>query len=266
MLGLILIIMRKIDMREHFTRKIISGSLALGLSVLAISAFAATPKKWTAESLSKALAVESRPQADKDRDANRKPADLMMFYGVKPGMTVLDVFAAGGYLTEVLSITVGEKGKVYMQNPKFLAGRFPQRLADNRLPNVVAAEGDLPNPDVIKANSVDFAITAMNFHDVYNRGGAQAGQDFLKGVFETLKPGGTFAVIDHIGVDGNDNAKLHRVPKQAALDAAKAVGFVLEGESSLLANPQDDHTAAIRDSSVNGKTDQFVLKFKKPKK
>jgi predicted methyltransferase len=253
-------------MREQFIQRTVSGLLVLGISMLAISAIAATPKKWTTDSLSKALAIESRPQADKDRDANRKPAELMTYYGVKPGMTVLDVFAAGGYLTEVLSITVGEKGKVYMQNPKFFAGRFPQRLADNRLPNVVAADGDLPNPEVIKANSVDFAITAMNFHDVYNRSGAQAGEGFLKGVFDTLKPGGVFAVIDHVGVEGNDNAKLHRVPKQAALDAAKAVGFVLEGEANILANPQDDHTMAIRDSAVNGKTDQFVLKFKKPKK
>jgi predicted methyltransferase len=247
------------------TRRFTLCTLVVLWSLLLIDAQAATPKKWKTDTLKVALSVDTRPQADKDRDANRKPAELMMYFGVQPGAKVLDVFAAGGYLTEVLSITVGEKGKVYMQNPKFFAGRFPQRLADNRLPNVVAADGDLPNPEVIPVNTVDFAITAMNFHDIYNRGGAPAGETFMKGVFDTLKPGGIFAVIDHVGVDGNDNAKLHRVPKQAALDVAKAVGFVLEGESNVLANPQDDHTQAIRDSSVNGKTDQFTLKFKKPK-
>ena len=238
----------------------------LGVVLLAVatSAYADTPKNWTAESLTKALSVDSRPQADRDRDEHRKPAQLMMYYGVKPGMTALDVFAAGGYLTEVLSITVGPKGKVYMQNPPMMAGRFPQRLADNRLPNVVPADGDLPNPSVVPLNSADFAITAMNFHDIYNRGGSAAGQKFMKGVFDSLKPGGVFAVIDHKGLEGNDNSPLHRVSKQAAIDTAKAVGFVLEGESDILANPDDDHTKPNRDADVRGKTDQFALKFKKP--
>src|SRR5690606_17893229 len=141
----------------------------------------------------------------------------------------------GGYLTEVLSVAVGREGKVFMQNPAGMGGRVGDRLANDRLPNVVKVEGNLPNP-AVTAGSVDFAITAMNFHDIYNRGGATAGEAFMKNVYDALKPGGVFGVVDHRGNDGAENSKLHRVPKQAAIDTAKAVGFVVEAESDVLAN------------------------------
>jgi predicted methyltransferase len=223
----------------------------------------AAANPWTAEQLSKALAEASRPQADRDRDANRKPAELMAFLGVERGMTALDLIAGGGYLTEVLSVAVGREGKVYMQNPPGLSARVGDRLANDRLPNVVKVEGNLPNP-AVAPGSVDFAITAMNFHDIYNRDAA-AGEAFMKNVFEALKPGGVFGVVDHRGNDGADNAKLHRVTKQAAIDTAKAVGFVVEAESDVLANPADDRTLPVSDPSIRGKTDQFTLKLRKPK-
>jgi len=254
-------------MRVNKFELILTAVAALALAGCASNPSSANSasKGWTVDALTQALATPSRPQADRDRDANRKPAQLMAYYGVMPGMTALDIFAAGGYLTEVLSITVGPTGKVYMQNPQMFAGRFPQRLADNRLPNVVAADGDLPNPNVVPLNSVDFAITAMNFHDVYNRDPAAA-KTFLKGVYESLKPGGVLALIDHAGNEGADNAKMHRVSRKAAIDTASAAGFVFEGESDLLAHPADDHTKPVRELEVRGTSDQFALKLRKPKK
>lgn len=224
----------------------------------------ASANDWTVEQLSKALADSSRPQADRDRDANRKPAQLMTFLGVQRGMTVLDLIAGGGYLTEVLSIAVGREGKVLMQNPPGMGGRVGDRLANDRLPNVVKVEGNLPNP-AVAAGSVDFAITAMNFHDIYNRGGAAAGEAFMKNVYDALKPGAVFGVVDHRGNEGAENSKLHRVTKQSAIDTAKAVGFVVEAESDILANPADDHSKPVSDSDVRGKSDQFTLKLRKPK-
>jgi predicted methyltransferase len=221
--------------------------------------------------LAGALASGSRPQADRERDADRKPAELMQFLGVKPGMTVVDVIAGGGYMTEVLSTAVGPNGKVYSQNPPviytLMSGAYVKQVdarhAGNRLPNVVRVDADLPASDAVPAGSVDVAITALNFHDVYNRDAALA-TAFMKGVNAMLKPGGVFGVIDHVGVEGADNAQLHRVPKQKAVEAAKAAGFVVEAESDLLAHPGDDHTKAVFDAGVRGKTDQFVLKLRKP--
>ena len=220
--------------------------------------------------LAAGLASDSRPQADRDRDADRKPAELMQFLGVKPGMNVLDVIAGGGYMTEVLSVAVGPNGKVYSQNPPVIytlmngayVKQVDARHAGGRLPNVVRVDADLPASAAVPPGSVDVAITALNFHDVYNRDPALA-TAFMKGVNMMLKPGGVFGVIDHVGVEGADNVQLHRVPKQKAIDAAKAAGFTVEAESDLLAHPADDHTKGVFDAGVRGKTDQFVLKLRK---
>ena len=220
--------------------------------------------------LATGLASDSRPQADRDRDADRKPAELMQFLGVKPGMAVLDVIAGGGYMTEVLSVAVGPNGKVYSQNPPVIytlmngayVKQVDARHAGARLPNVVRVDADLPASAAVPPGSVDVAITALNFHDVYNRDPALA-TAFMKGVNMMLKPGGVFGVIDHVGVEGADNVQLHRVPKQKAIDAAKAAGFTVEAESDLLAHPADDHTKGVFDAGVRGKTDQFVLKLRK---
>ena len=229
-------------------------------------------KAWKTDALTTALAAPTRPQADRDRDADRKPAQLMTFFGVHPGMTAVDIIAAGGYMTEVLAVTVGPKGKVYSQNPPALlqmrGGAYDkalsERLVDNRLPNVVRVNADLPAASEIPPGSVDVAVTAMNFHDVYNRDPA-AGVAFMKSVFGMLKPGGVFGVTDHVGNDGADNAKLHRVPKHAAVESAKAAGFVVEAESDVLAHSGDDHTKAVFDPTLRGKTDQFTLRLRKPK-
>jgi predicted methyltransferase len=237
-----------------------------GLTALALcTQLQAASNSWTTEELTKALASPSRPEADRMRDANRKPAALMSFFGVERGMTALDIIAGGGYVTEVLSITVGPNGKVFMQNPAGMRGRGAgERLANNRLANVVSVEGNLPNA-AVPAGSVDVAITAMNFHDVYNRGGAEAGQAFMKNVYDALKPGGVFGVIDHAANEGADTAGLHRVSKQNAIATAKAVGFVVEAESAILSNPDDNRTRPVSDAELRGKTDQFTLKLRKKK-
>jgi predicted methyltransferase len=253
--------------------------VALCVSAVALGACAsdggtkstATGKSWTTTELTQALANPSRPQADRDRDADRKPAELMAFFGVQKGMTALDVIAAAGYLSESLSVAVGPNGKVYLQNPPAMlqmrggaaAKEIEARLANGRLPNIVRVDSDFPAA-AIPAGSVDFAITAMNLHDLYNRSPAAA-TSAVKSVYDTLKPGGAFGVIDHLGVAGADNAKLHRMTKEQAIEVAKAAGFVVEKESNLLAHAADDHTKGPFDPSLRGKTDQFVLLLRKPK-
>jgi predicted methyltransferase len=222
-------------------------------------------------SLDAALASADRPAQDKARDADRKPAELMQFFGVKPGMTTVDIIALGGYVTEVLSVAVGPKGKVYAQNPPIAlqlrdgmyAKQITERLADDRLKNVVRVDADLPASAQIPPGSVDVAITAMNYHDVRNRNPAD-GVGFLKAIYSMLKPGGVLGVTDHVGNDGADNAQLHRIPKHFLLEDAKEAGFVVDGESDILAHAADDHTRMVFDPTLRGKTDQFVVRLRKP--
>jgi predicted methyltransferase len=225
---------------------------------------AATPTAPTAiattatdpAAIAAAVADPGRPQADVARDADRKPAETLTFYGVKPGDLVFEFVAGGGYFTELLSRVVGSTGHV-------VATRVaPERIADNRLPNVTAV-GD--NDWGLAPNSVDVAFTALNYHDVINlkvdRG------PLLANIYKMLKPGGTFAVIDHSAEDGSgarDVGTLHRVDEQLVVSEVKAAGFELVGTSDLLRNPADTRKLAVFDPSIRGKTDCFVLKFRKP--
>lgn len=248
-----------------------AGIVAVLLAAACASQPPAGSDSGPAKALADALASPARPQADRDRDADRKPAELVTFFGVKPGMTVVDVIAAGGYFTEVLATAVGPTGRVYAQNPPMLLklreGAYDkaitERLADNRLKNVVRVDADLP-PAQIAPGSVDVAVTALNFHDVHHMNPA-AGQAFMKSVYTMLKPGGVFGVIDHVGNDGADNTGLHRVPEHVAIEAAEAAGFTVEAKSDLLAHPSDDHTKIVFDPTLRGKTDQFVLRLRKAK-
>ena len=213
-----------------------------------------------------ALMAPERSEENKSRDEGRKPIQVIQFLGIKTGDTVVDVIAGGGWYDEVLSAAVGPVGKVYSQNPAFFTERpgflEAEATLDKRLGNVEPVHGDLPDGIAGKA---DAAITALNFHDVYNRGGEEAGVSFLKGVYDSLKPGGVFGLIDHIGVSGQDNAKLHRVPIEAAKAALLKAGFVIEAESDLLRNPQDNHTLFMRDPSLRWHTDRMLIRARKPK-
>ena len=88
---------------------------------------------------------------------------------------------------------------------------------------------------------------------------------FLKAVYTMLKPGGVFGVTDHVGNDGANNAALHRIPKHFLIEDAKTAGFVVEAESDMLAHAADDHTKVVFDPTLRGKTDQFVVRLRKPK-
>lgn len=220
--------------------------------------------------LAEELSSSSRSDADQARDAGRKPAEVIAFLGIEPGMQVMDVIAASGWYSEVLSIAVGPDGKVYAQNNDFVLKirdgandkALTARLKGGRLANVerVDAEiGELPVPD----GSLDAALTALNFHDIYNGRGEEATLAFLAAVHAALKPGGLFGIIDHDGVAGLDNAKLHRMQKQQALDVIAKSGFAVEGESDLLANPADDHSQGVFTPGLRGNTDRFVLKLRK---
>jgi predicted methyltransferase len=213
-----------------------------------------------------ALAAPARSDEDKGRDAVRKPIETVQFLGIKTGQTVIDVVAFGGWFTEVLSAAVGPSGKVYAQNPDFFVQRegfiAAEKTHHDRLGNVTAVHGELAAAGIV--GQADAAITALNLHDIYNSQGGEAGAvAFLKGVYDALKPGAVFGVIDHVGIAGQNNAQFHRIEVQVARDVIKKAGFTIEAESNILANPADDHTKGVRDMARH--TDQFLIRARKPK-
>jgi predicted methyltransferase len=214
-----------------------------------------------------ALAAPERSAESKARDAARKPIETVQFVGIETGMTVIDVIAVGGWFTEVLSAAVGPSGKVLAQNPQFFVQRegfaATEKALHDRLGNVEAVHGDLPEAGI--DGQADAAITALNLHDIYNgQGGEAAAVAMLEGVYDALKPGGVLGVIDHVGIAGQDNATFHRMQPQQARDALSKAGFTVEADSNILANPADDHTKGVRDPSVARKTDQFLIRARKP--
>lgn len=210
--------------------------------------------------LERAMANPDRPAADKERDASRKAPAVLNFMGVDAGMTVLDINASAGWYTEVLSYAVGDSGKVYMQNRP--GGRSADAAAARaaRLANVEAWDGEI---SAIPAGTVDFALTALNFHDFHNSNPAAA-QGLLADTMAVLKPGGILGIIDHEGTPGADNQSLHRIAFDEAVKAVLQSGFALVGASDVLDNPADDHSVGPFDPSLERNTDRIVLRFMKP--
>ncbi len=212
------------------------------------------------------LASPDRSDADKARDATRRPIEVVQFLGIEEGANVLELIAVGGWYTQVLSAAVGDDGHVYAQNPTFFLSRegFEEREAalHGRLGNVSAVHGDVGEAGL--SAQVDAAITALNLHDMYYRGGEAAVMPLFGGVFDALRSGGVFGVIDHRGIAGQPNADFHRMEQRAAEDLLEAAGFVVEATSEILANPQDDHMRGSGDESLGRNSDRFLIRARKP--
>jgi predicted methyltransferase len=241
-----------------------AASLALATSGLAVSAVAQN----AGGAISAAVADSLRPAADTARDVHRKPAEIVAFAGVKPGDKVAEIFPGGGYYTRVLAKTVGPKGHVYALVPAGFANRPGGLDAINALAaqygNVTVIPADLAKFTV--SEPVDVVWTTENYHDFHN--GPTANIAGLNGaVFAALKPGGIYFVEDHAAVAGaplTTTSTLHRIDPRAAISEVEAAGFKLDAKSDLLANPKDTKQLGVRDPSIQGETDKFALRFKKP--
>lgn len=215
------------------------------------------------------LTAGGRNEYDAVKDPGRKPLETMRFFGLKAGMTVLDMIAGGGYNSEILSAAVGPDGTVYAQNSHgvlrlqngALHDAMIARLAGRRLANVkymVVDPRDMPFSE-----SIDVAVWGFNMHDFYNGDGEAVVLDFLTAVKRALKPGGILAISDHIGVAGNDNADLHRLEPRIILDMLKKAGFTVEATSDLLANPDDDHSRSVYADGLRYATDRILVRARK---
>jgi len=216
-----------------------------------------------------------RPVADKERDENRKPGKVLMFAGVRPGMTILDVNAGGGYYTEILSHAVGEHGRVYSHNGAvywaFMKKALPDRYADERLGNVKHIHNDKETIDLPEA-SLDMAMAVLSYHDYFFThearlgGGHEDVPAVLASIRKALKPGASFVIVDHVAPSGSGPAdfdKLHRIDP-AFLKAQMAdAGFTFVEESDALANPNDSNDGSPFAPEIRGKTNRFIYKFSK---
>jgi predicted methyltransferase len=250
---------------------VLAAALAasLMLHVPAVRAEPAIPANIAA-----AVADAGRPDADRARDANRKPAETLAFTGVKPGALVAELLPGGGYFTRIFSKAVGSSGHVYALVPAPLAdapadvpdfaARVKAIAADPNYANVqVVVE---PFSQLAVPSPVDLVWTSQNYHDLHNFPGLDVGI-FNKMVFDDLKHGGIFLVLDHAAENGSgarDTATLHRIEAQTAKKEVLAAGFVFVGSSDLLHQPGDSRKVKVFDPAVRGRTDQFILKFRKP--
>lgn len=238
---------------------------------LALSGCAET-RQLSAASYAAALADPVRPAADVARDAARHPGELLAFAGIKPGQMVGDYVMGGGYLTRVLAAAVGPGGRVYAFQPaEFIAFRkeyaAEQKVVDDAYANVDGITGPFAAPPF--PGKLDVIITVQNFHDLYLKPfPAGTGARASKALFAALKPGGTLVVVDHSAAAGSGTSladRLHRIDRQAVIDELTGAGFKLESSSELYARSADPRTANVFDPAIRGRTDQFTLRFRKPK-
>jgi predicted methyltransferase len=228
-------------------------------AVFSYSAATAKPVGYVA----KAVADPRRPADDRAADAKRKPAATLALSGVKPGMTVGEFYPAGGYYTRLLSDVVGPAGHVY----SFGNAGWGEKGLQGNWKNVSFDSG--PFGTVRFPKPLDVAWITQNYHDLkVPEFGKIDTVAFDRAVYAALKPGGIYFIIDHQGRPGMtsaDFAKLHRIDRALVVREVTSAGFKLAAEGNFLRNSADDHAAPIFDKSIQGHTDQFVLKFIKPR-
>lgn len=220
-----------------------------------------------------AIADSSRPEADRRQDVNRKPVDVLAFIGLKAGDRVADFIPGGGYYTRLFSKVVGSSGRVYAIVPQEL---FAMKADADAAVSAIAADPAYVNVKVLKQpvskftapEKLDVVWTSMNYHDLRLKFLGPADVPAVnKAIFDALKPGGVYVVLDHAAEAGSgarDAETLHRIDPEMVKNEVLAAGFVLDAESNVLRNPDDKHTAKVFDAAIRGNTDKFLFKFRKP--
>jgi predicted methyltransferase len=252
-------------------------TLSAGLCVLLFAgaslsggyAQAASP---VANAIASAVADPARPESDRNRDAARMPAESLQFSGVKSGDAVADFNANAGYFTRLFADVVGSRGHVYAIEPVEIQQYIAKATAE-----LQAYAAGHPNVTVSIATALeslrvprklDLFWISQNYHDLHNTYfGPLDIAAFNKAVFDALKPGGSYVVLDHTaapGASADVTETLHRIDPATVRREVEAAGFVFDSKSEILANAADPRTIKVFDKSIQGHTDQFILKFRKP--
>ncbi|MFW2404404.1 MAG: class I SAM-dependent methyltransferase [Gammaproteobacteria bacterium] len=222
-----------------------------------------------------ALKNPQRRPADRTEDDRRKAAAVLEFFGIQPRMVVLDLYSGGGYYSELLSYLVGPEGRVVAHNNtpylSFAGTEAAERYRAGRLPNVeqlIAENNELE----LAVQRFDAVVMIKAYHDVYfvddEVGWARIDRaEFLREVFDAMKPGAVLGIVDHAAAAGappESGGTLHRIDPEVIKSDLQAAGFILEAQSDILRNPQDDYSTRVFDESVRDRTDRVVMRFRKP--
>jgi predicted methyltransferase len=258
-------------------RLLVSLSAFAALALLSVFGRAADPdpgQKHASTNLPRylkdAVATEDRPAADRARDEHRKPAEILAFFGIKPGQNVAELMTGRGYYIDIISRVVGEEGTAYAHNSPFVLARFAEkplteRLTNPRLSNVVRLDRELEDPGLPK--NLDAVLIVLFYHDTYWQEVDR--EKMNRAIFAALKPGGIYGVVDHHAQTGSgdrDVRTLHRVDADLVKREVVAAGFEFDGESRILHHPEDtrDYNVFRDVKTRRDRTDRFVFRFKKP--
>jgi predicted methyltransferase len=259
-------------------KRLLSLTLLIILAQLTVAHACALSK----QQLTQILSHPDRPAEDSKRDPARQPAKVMAFSEIAPGAHVLDLFAGGGWYTELLSRAVGENGKIYAQNDqviwRFAEEGMKQRTKGDRLANVTRMDAigiaDINVPD----NSLDLVFTALNYHDLFFTHTIRNGKrnqlreevvDYktaLARVKNAMKDEAIFVIIDHAAKPGSGYEaanSIHRIDPNIVKFQMNEAGFKLVEQAFYLRNPKDDLSKTVFDESIRAKTDRFIYKFVK---
>jgi len=222
-----------------------------------------------------AALLEAKDRLEKDRamDVQRQPESTLRFFGIRPGMRVAELAAGGGYTTELLARAVGESGVVYGQNNRFVLDRFAEgpwsaRLKTPAMKNVVRVDQELEAPFPPEATDLDAVLMVLFYHDTVWFGTDRSRMN--RAVFDALKPGGIFGIVDHSALPGSGTREaktLHRIEESSLRAELEEVGFVLQASADFLRNPDDRRDWSASPSAAGekrGTSDRFVLRFVKP--
>jgi predicted methyltransferase len=249
---------------------IVAAAIALALSVSAVGHAAGEVK---IPAYVAAAVADSSRGADASNDSRRKVGEITAFAGIKPGDRVLELIPGGGYFTHVFSKVVGPTGHVYAVWPEPY-DKVSHPDSDNL--RALAKQSGYKNisVDIQPANELkapkplDVVFTSQNYHDYPDKFmGAIDPAVLDRNVYNALKPGGVFIIVDHVAESGSgmrDTDTLHRIDPEIVKTQVQAAGFTFEGESDALRNPADAHKVKVFDPSIRGHTDQFIFKFRKP--
>jgi predicted methyltransferase len=245
----------------------------------ALLLLAATPLAASAAapaSVASAVASSGRSADNVKLDESRKPAAVLEYLGLRPGMTAVDLFGGNRYWAEIMAPAVGPRGHVVIWEPSQFTDAegkkaFAEFKAKNRNVSMVSTPFEAL---ALPKNSADLVMLNLNYHDVYWESTKYGiprmePQTFLKAVYAAMKPGAVIGVIDHVASPNSDTRatveKLHRIdPDVIEADFIKA-GFQLVGTRNMLRSAEDDHSLLVFDPKIRGKTDRAVFKFRKPR-
>jgi len=250
-------------------RAVHGATLAALLGVLgvlgAVSGCATAPPAppgLGAERIAQIVADPLRTDEDRRIDEARRPAELLAFARVAPGIQVLDIAAGAGYTSQLLALAVGGRGRVWAQRQK-AGDALTKRLAERPQPNLVVAIRPFEDPVPEQAAPLDLVTLVLNYHDITY---LPVDRELMnQRLFAALKHGGHYVIVDHsarAGAPISVGKSLHRIDEAIVLAEVRKAGFELEAEGEFLRNPADDRDIASTDAK--GRTDRFALRFVKP--